>query len=192
MNICLRQDRPSPQCSFVMVIVAVAVLFLVFPRAVVASSRLSCHYCYRADVREDCYINQVVCEPDHVCFVEENTVTYNVTFSLSGGGDGKRRRRRRGEFHVYRMGCVHHGMCRDATVSGPSLDGYAVTTTSCCCHDLCQTPDGIGAGKIEHCKTLWGNYTMANAATAHRKCDYFSSFCCLLWSAVVITLAFML
>ena len=114
---------------------------------------LLCNYCYLADLREDCYINQIECDQNHVCSIETNLVTYTNDRGVSRS------------FYLYRMGCEYHSMCRDMEVSGPGPYGFATTTTVCCCGDLCEASDGVGTGFLDHCPTLWSNYTSVNAGS---------------------------
>ena len=113
---------------------------------------LICNYCYHADLREDCLLNVLQCEPGHVCSVETSLVTYY--FYLFKG--------LRKQVNMYRMVCEHYSMCRDGTVSGAGQYGYTVTTKICCCNHLCEEADGVGKGLLEVCPSLWSNYTTSN------------------------------
>ena len=108
---------------------------------------LICNYCYRADVRADCHLNVLQCEPEHVCSVETSVVTY---------------RRRNGNprrTNMYRMGCEHYSLCKDRVISGPGPYGYHVTSKICCCNHLCEEADGVGRGQVDECIFLDTNYT---------------------------------
>ena len=115
---------------------------------------LLCNYCYQADLKADCHLNALHCEPDHVCSVESSLVTYRLAKGVYK------------KMNMYRMGCEHYSMCRDKTVSGPGPYGYAVTTRICCCSDLCEDPDGAGQGQTETYPSLWNNYTMMYSSSS--------------------------
>ena len=115
---------------------------------------LLCHLCASADIKEDCYLNEISCSYRHVCFKESIHVTY---ISHSGL-----------EQHMmtYRMGCRHYTLCRDRVSHGPGDYGYERIRTECCCHKKCEKADGVGVGHLENCPTLWDNYT-----TEHGRAD---------------------
>ena len=120
---------------------------------------LICNYCYHANIREDCHLNVMECERDHVCSVETSVVSYHSATAAKADKSATTSHVLR-KFHIYRMGCEHYSLCRDRIVSGPGPYGYAVTRKVCCCDkDLCEDGDGIGRGITEHCPSLWNNYT---------------------------------
>ena len=107
---------------------------------------LVCNYCYQTNLREDCHINVIHCQPGHVCSVETSMVTYK--------GKGYKKK-----YRMYRMGCDHYSLCRDRISSGVGPYGYSVVSKICCCQHRCEEPDGVGKGVVDYCPMLWKNYT---------------------------------
>ena len=136
--------------EFVSINIILNFVFIISLGLISVSNALTCNYCYQANLQEDCFINNIECEPNHVCSVETNLVTYYDVNDMERS------------YFIYRMGCEHYSMCRDKRVNGPGPYGYAITTTHCCCSDLCLVADGVGQGEYERCHSLWSNYTMTS------------------------------
>ena len=144
---------------------------------IVSSEQLTCNYCYHADLREDCHLNVLQCEAQHVCYVEKSVValqrrrhnmgayneygykTSSSSSSSSSSPSSSPWNSLTTMVNMYKMGCEHYSLCRDRIVSGPGPYGYAVTSKVCCCQHLCEEPDGVGEGRLDNCPTLWDNYT---------------------------------
>ena len=103
------------------------------------SSSLICNYCYGADWKDDCHLNVKHCPLEEVCFIESSVVAT----------------RSKKQFTQYRMGCEHYSLCLDRVTYGERPYGYTVTNKTCCCHPLCEEPDGTGKGLHFHCPATW-------------------------------------
>ena len=134
------------------------IILLILISWVRGSMQLVCNYCYQADIKEDCHLNVINCQPEHVCSVETSLVTYE--------GKGHKEQK----YRMYKMGCEHYSLCRDRVSSGVGPYGYSVVTKICCCSQRCEDPDGVGKGVLDHCPMLWSNFTEVSDGPA--TCDH--------------------
>ena len=147
------------------------IIYVLFLSWIQDSLQLVCNYCYQADLKEDCHLNVIHCQAEHVCSVETSVIYY-----------GRQREDETKKYMMYKMGCEHYSLCRDRVSSGVGPYGYSVDTNICCCSHRCEEPDGVGKGNIDHCPMLWDNYTQVISGVGiHSETNWI-----FLWIALVL------